>query len=126
MTAAPKAHVLVVDDSPDVRMFLALWLIGFGCQVRTVENGEGAQRALAERIPDVILLDVVLPGMNGFEVCLRLKQQAPTRDVPIVMMSGLREPANALRARELGAKHYLQKPFDESELTSVISSVVSR
>lgn len=125
MTAAPKAHVLVVDDSPEVRIFLALWLIGFGCQVRTVENAEAVQRALEAQIPDLILLDVVLPGPSGFDICLRLKQQAPTREIPIVMMSGLREPANALRARELGAEHYLLKPFDEAELTTVISSLVS-
>ena len=124
MTAAPKAHVLVIDDSPEVRMFLALWLIGFGCQVRTVDDGEAARRALAERIPDLILLDVVLPGLNGFEICLRLKGDAATRQVPVVMMSGLREPANVLRARQLGAKHYLQKPFDEGELTTVIGPLV--
>ena len=106
-------------------MFLALWFIGFGCQVRTAENAEAAQRALAEQIPDLILLDVVLPGLNGFEICLRLKQQKTTQEVPVVMMSGLREPANQLRARELGAKHFLQKPFDESELTAVVGSLVN-
>lgn len=124
MTAAPKAHVLVIDDSPDVRMFLALWFIGFGCQVRTAENAEAAQRALAEQIPDLILLDVVLPGLNGFEICLRLKEHKTTQEVPVVMMSGLREPANVVRARELGAKHFLLKPFDESELTAVVASLV--
>lgn len=124
MTSAAKAQVLVIDDSPDVRTFLTLWLTGFGCQVRTAEHGEAAERALAQEIPDVILLDVVLPGLNGFEVCLRLKQHVPTSQVPIVMMSGLREPANVLRAREVGAKHYLVKPFDERELMTVIGSLV--
>lgn len=124
MTADPKAHVLVIDDSPEVRIFLALWFIGLGCQVQTVENGEAAQRALARKIPDLILLDVVMPGLNGFEVCQRLKEHAATREVPVVMMSGLRDPANLVRARELGAKHYLLKPFDEAELTTVFDSLV--
>jgi diguanylate cyclase len=125
LTAAPKAHVLVIDDEPEMRMFLALWFIGFGCQVRTAENAEAAQRALAAQIPDLILLDVVLPGLNGFEICLRLKQHKTTQEVPVVMMSGLREPANQVRARELGAKHFLQKPFDESQLAAVVGSLVS-
>jgi CheY-like chemotaxis protein len=103
LTSGPKAQVLVIDDSPDVRTFLALWLTGFGCDVRTVADGHAAERELAEEMPDVILLDVVLPGMNGFDLCERLKQHASTRQIPVVMMSGLRQPANMRRAREVGA-----------------------
>ena len=125
MTAGSKAQVLVIDDSPDVRTFLALWLSGLGCDVRTVADGEAAERELAKEKPDVILLDVVLPGVNGFEICERLKQQTSTRQIPVVMMSGLRQAANVRRAREVGAQHYLLKPFDESELMAVIGSVVA-
>jgi DNA-binding response OmpR family regulator len=116
--------VLVVDDSPEVRTFLALWLSSFGCDVRTVESGEAAQRELTEEIPDLILLDILLPGLNGFDVCERLKGHITTSQIPVVIMSGLRQPANKRRARELGAKYYLMKPFDERELVTIMGSIV--
>lgn len=125
MTCALQPQVLVIDDSADVRTFLACWLTSLGCAVRTAESGEAAQREVAQQVPDVIFLDVVLPGLNGFEICARLKRHALTRDIPVVMISGLCHPANARRAREVGAAHYLLKPIDEDALLSVISAVLN-
>lgn len=124
MTPAPKPHVLVIDDCEAVRTLLAFWLTSLGCAVRTVESGDAAQRAIEQQVPDIILLDVVLPGLNGFAICSRLKRHALTRDIPVIMISGLRHPENVRRAREAGAAQYLFKPIDEDELMSVIGSVL--
>jgi CheY-like chemotaxis protein len=119
----PKIHVLVVDDCVNVRTYLGLWLTGLGCDVTTADCGEAALRAVARKAPDIILLDVLLPGTNGFDICERLKQGVGTRAIPVVMISGLQHPGNVRRAREVGATHYLAKPFDELALMFVIEGI---
>jgi CheY-like chemotaxis protein len=123
---SPTTHVLVIDDCVDVRTFLGVWLTDLGCEVTTADCGEAAFRAIARKVPDVIVLDVVLPGTNGFDICDRLKQDARTEEVPVVMISGLRHAENVRRAREVGATHYLAKPFDELELMFVIEGLRDR
>lgn len=122
----PRTHVLVVDDCVDVRTFLGLWLNDLGCEVTTADCGDAAFRAIARKVPDIILLDVVMPGTNGFDICDRLKQEVRTRAVPVVMISGLRHAENVRRAREAGATYYLAKPFDELELMFVIEGIRER
>lgn len=119
-------EVLVIDDSVDVRTLLAFWLKALGFDVRTADGADAALREVGEHTPDVILLDVRLPGASGFEVCLRLKRNALTRAIPIVMISGLRDLQNEFCAHAVGADKYLVKPFDEGELLAAIGAVLNR
>jgi CheY-like chemotaxis protein len=120
MTAELLAKVLVIDDSPPTRDLLQAWLTSAGCEVITASSGEGAVPLVEGQKPDLVLLDIVMPGPNGLEVCERLKQHTATRDVPVVLVSGLHHPSNVRRAREVGAASYVMKPFDEDELLSVV------
>ena len=124
MTAELLAKVLVIDDSPPTRDLLQVWLTSAGCEVITAPSGEGAVPLVERQKPDLVLLDIVMPGPNGLEVCERLKQHSSTRDVPVVLVSGLHHPANVRRAREVGAASYVMKPFDEDELIGVVMATL--
>jgi CheY-like chemotaxis protein len=124
MLASSRPTVLVVDDSAEARELLAFWVRSLGYCVNTAATGEAALEVVDQHLPDLILLDVLLPGLNGFEVCERLKAKAPTRAIPIVLISGLRHPENVRRGRALGASHFLLKPFDEGELTQVLHAAL--
>ena len=80
----------------------------------------GAVTLVAQQKPDIVLLDIMMPGVDGLEVCRRLKADAATRDVTVIIVSGLLHQANVHRAREVGANAYIGKPFDEDELMSVV------
>lgn len=116
--------VVVVDDSAPTRELLEAWLTSAGCDVLTAASGEDAVPLIQQQKPDLVLLDIVMPGLDGLEVCRRLKQDAETRDVPVIVVSGLQHQANVRRAREAGAEAYVWKPFDEDELLSVVSAAL--
>lgn len=124
MHGSSHRTALVVDDSAAVRDLLALWLTSSGYTVTTAASGDAALEVVQQQTPDVILLDVLIPGLNGFEVCERLRAGGTTRGIPIVLISGLRHPENIRRGRALGANHFLLKPFDETELTQVLHATL--
>ena len=108
--------VLLVDDSSTVLMMEKLVLKKRAYQIVTASNGEeGVERALAER-PDVILMDVVMPRMNGFEAVRRLRQQEATRDIPIIMVTTRGESDNVETGFASGCNDYITKPVDALEL----------
>jgi len=119
-----RPTVLVVDDAEEVRNLLSVWLTALGYTVRTAASGDDALEVVRQLTPDVILLDVMIPGLNGFEVCERLRARSATRQIPVVLISGLRHPENIRRGRSLGATHFLLKPFDEHELTQVVHAAL--
>ena len=114
--AAPRDIVLLVDDSPEALGFLtdALEQSGFSALIAT--SGQAALN-IAERItPDIILLDAVMPVMDGFETCRRLKANAAVAQVPVIFMTGLTETEHVVRALESGGVDYLTKPINIDEL----------
>ncbi|MDZ7926406.1 MAG: response regulator [Agrobacterium sp.] len=119
-TAAPRDIVLLVDDSPEALGFLtdALEQSGFSALIAT--SGQAALN-IAERItPDIILLDAVMPAMDGFETCRRLKANAAVAQVPVIFMTGLTETEHVVRALESGGVDYLTKPINIDELRARI------
>ncbi|UXS40112.1 response regulator transcription factor [Agrobacterium tumefaciens] len=118
--AAPRDIVLLVDDSPEALGFLtdALEQSGFSALIAT--SGQAALN-IAERItPDIILLDAVMPAMDGFETCRRLKANAAVAQVPVIFMTGLTETEHVVRALEAGGVDYLTKPINIDELRARI------
>jgi len=114
VNAAPSsARLLVVDDNEDNRYTLTLQLELEGYQhVATAEHGEEALLLLDQQDFDLLLLDVMMPKLNGYQVLERLKAQGRLHNLPVIMISALNEVASVVRCIELGAEDYLPKPFD--------------
>ncbi|AFL50904.1 DNA-binding response OmpR family regulator [Sinorhizobium fredii] len=116
----PRDIVLLVDDSPEALGFLTEALEQSGFSVLIATSGNAALN-IADRItPDIILLDAVMPGMDGFEACTRLKANASVAQVPVVFMTGLTETEHVVRALEAGGVDYLTKPINIDELCARI------
>ena len=118
------ARVLIVDDEQPNRALLMRVLIGEGYEAYTAETGAAALAAVAVDPPDLILLDVRMPGVDGFEVCRRLKHAAGTRLIPVVMVTALGDHAHRIRGIEAGADDFIAKPFDIEELRARVRSLV--
>lgn len=106
--------ILVVEDDPDVVSLARRWLEREGYAVREAADGQAALAALkADPLPDLVLLDVMLPKVDGFELLRRLRAEARTRALPVVMMTSFTRDKDVQRGRELGATDYLVKPLAE-------------
>jgi DNA-binding response OmpR family regulator len=114
--------VLIIDDSPNVLTLLGGVLRDAGYDVRAATDGARALSVAAARTPDLILLDLTMPGMDGFEVCRRLKADEKTRAVPVIAISALDEVEEKLRAFEAGAADYVIKPFEALEVLSRVGA----
>ncbi len=115
---APEARpkILAVDDQLDSLRLLQLRLQSAGMECFTCASGPAALSFLSERSVDVIILDVMMPGMDGFEVCRRLKANAALRDIPVIFLTARLDPADRIRGLEAGGHDYLSKPTDQQEL----------
>ena len=115
-----QGTIFIVDDTPANLgiLFKALEKVGF--QVLVDTNGESAVQTISQVRPDLILLDILMPGIDGFEVCRSLKAQAATRDIPIIFMTALAEPVDEVKGLKLGAVDYITKPF---QLETVLARV---
>ncbi|MBW4634661.1 MAG: response regulator [Iphinoe sp. HA4291-MV1] len=112
----PKANILVVDDTPDNLRLLSAMLTQLGYEVRRVINGQTALKTAEAAPPDLILLDIMMPDMNGYEVCQRLKASSLTRDIPVIFISALDEVLDKVKAFAVGGVDYITKPFSEEEV----------
>lgn len=122
MTSLPR--FLIIEDSPTLRMMMARVLQKTGCPVSTASDGtEGLNKAIQER-PDCIILDVVLPGMNGYSVCRQLRALDPEHDLSIIMVSSKSAPIDQSWGLRQGADRYLPKPFTETQLLETIKEVL--
>src|SRR5262247_1018278 len=119
-------HVLVVEDEQDVAELLRYNLKKEGYDVTAAPNGADAVKLARDLVPDVILLDIMVPQLNGWEVCRRLKNDAETRGIPIIMVTGRVEEGDKVLGFELGADDYITKPFSPRELLARIRAVVRR
>ncbi len=119
-------HVLVVDDEPDILELLQYNLQKEGFAVTCVATGEDALAAARTKVPDLIILDLMLPGVDGLEVCRRLKAAEATRHIPIVMLTAKGSEADVVAGLELGAADYVTKPFSPRVLTARVKAVLRR
>ena len=117
-----RGRILVVDDDPRLLHIVEMYLSIEGYDVVTAENGEdGLKEAEAAR-PDLVILDIMMPGMDGIEACRRIRTNAETQSVPVVMFSALSSDDDIERARLAGANHLITKPFNLVGLGSVVNT----
>src|ERR1700760_4945353 len=111
---------LVVDDSPETLRLLTDALDGAGMTVMVAMDGAAAMRIVDQITPDIILLDAMMPGMDGFETCRRLKRDAGLSHVPVIFMTGLAETEHIVRGLDAGGVHYVTKPIAIEEMLARI------
>ena len=117
-----RADILVVDDIPENLKLLKDLLTEQGFKVRPASSGEDALEAVDQRKPDLILLDIKMPGMDGYEVCSALKKNTNTQDIPIIFISALNDAAAKVRCFEVGGSDYITKPFQASEVLARVET----
>lgn len=118
------AKVLVVDDNEQNLELLQAYLETLGCRVLTARNGLEALQSVAQQKPDLILLDIMMPKMSGFEVCRKLKGDEKTRDIPVIMVTALNELGDIERGVESGTDDFLSKPVNKLELLTRVRSLL--
>lgn len=117
-------RILVVDDDPVSRQLLRRQLEQAGWTVVEADGGEAALEQVQQNPPKLLLLDVVMPGLNGFEVCRRLREQPSTRGLPVILVTGLEDRDSRVVGLEAGADDFITKPIDRSELTARVRSLL--
>ncbi|MCB5195871.1 response regulator [Deefgea sp. H3-26] len=115
--------ILIVDDSPTERHFLGELLTKNGFQIITLESGEEAVSRTKEIMPDLILMDVVMPGMNGFQATRTISRDEPTKNIPIIMCTSKNQETDMVWAKRQGATEYVVKPVDPQELLNKIAAL---
>lgn len=123
--AAPVASVLIVDDTIDNLRLLSDLLGAQGYEVRAVTSGRQALQAVEHDPPDLVLLDITMPEMNGYDVCRRLRAMDRSKDVPVIFLTALNETADKVRAFESGGVDYVTKPFQFEEVLARVKTHVA-
>ena len=123
---AAKKRVLVCDDDPVILRLLEVNLELEGFEVLTGNNGEeGVEIAQRER-PDLVILDIMMPKMDGYEACRRIKAEEETRHIPIVFLSAKAQASDIEKGKSYGVAEYLTKPFDPTDLTDLVFKLVGQ
>lgn len=128
-TDSPKmtnAHILVVDDEPDISALVAYHLARESYRVRTASSGPEAIRAAELERPDLIVLDLMLPGMSGLQVLEELRRRPETQEIPVILLTARREEQDRIAGLRLGADDYVAKPFSPQELILRVGAVLRR
>lgn len=121
-----RPRVLIVDDEPEIGRILALILGGAGFDATAVEGGRAALERIAEAPPDVVILDVRMPGLDGFEVLRRVRESPATARLPVVMLTANTGDAERHRALELGADDFIAKPFEAADTVARVRAALTR
>jgi two-component system phosphate regulon response regulator PhoB len=124
--AAMKPFILIVEDEQALVTLLRYNFEAAGYEVATALDGDEALMAIAERRPDLIVLDWMLPSISGLEVCRQVRRKAETRDVPVIMLTARGEEADRVRGLDSGADDYVTKPFSPTELVARVRAVLRR
>ena len=118
--------ILVVEDNPDILELVAYHLEAQGYEVVRAMTGENGLAQAGKTAPDLVILDVMLPGINGLDVCRKLKQQEATRSIPVLLLTAKSEDADIISGLELGADDYITKPFSPKVLVARVRAVLRR
>jgi serine phosphatase RsbU (regulator of sigma subunit)/CheY-like chemotaxis protein len=124
-TRVHRANVLIVEDSPTQAMKLQLVLERHGYHVAAARNGSEALTALASQVPTLVITDINMPEMDGYELCQRIKDDARLKDLPVILLTALSDPEDILRGLECGADNFIVKPYEEEFLLSRIQYVLT-
>lgn len=124
MNSDKTKEILLVDDMPKNLQVLASQLSEVNYQITMATNGESALKSLEQSIPDLILLDINMPGLNGFETCELMKQNEAYRDIPVIFLTARDEPDDIVKGFEIGGVDYLTKPFYQAELLVRIKNIL--
>jgi DNA-binding response OmpR family regulator len=122
----PKRKVLVAEDEPDIRGLIKFSLEFIDLEVIEASNGRDAVDRAAQEQPDLILMDVRMPKLTGYEACKELKEQESTRQIPIVFLSARGQDTEIQHGLELGADEYILKPFAPDQLQQRVKSILDR
>lgn len=122
----PKDKVLIVEDEEDIQELIRYNLNREGFQTKSVVTGEDALNAAMSDLPDLVILDLMLPGVDGLEVCRRLKANTSTQHIPVVMVTAKGEESDVVVGLELGADDYITKPFSPKILLARLRAVLRR
>jgi DNA-binding response OmpR family regulator len=117
-------RVLVVDDEPNILLSLEFLMQQAGFEVTTAEDAEQAQALISQQVPDLILLDISLPGMSGFDLLEQLRADDATRQLPVVMLTAHGREVEKEKGMALGASDYITKPFSTRELVSRVQTLL--
>lgn len=121
-----KRKILVVEDEESLLKLESILLTSRGYEVRGVPNGQLALDAIAEEKPDLVLLDIMLPEIDGFEVCRRIKSQEATKDIPVIMLTAKKTREDMARGEKVGADWYITKPFKSAMVIETIQRFLAR
>jgi DNA-binding response OmpR family regulator len=120
------SHILIVEDDRDIAELLQRYLTRAGHVTDALADGSEALAFIRSRVPDLVILDLMLPGVDGLEVCRALRQGAATRGLPIIMLTARSEESDRIAGLDLGADDYVTKPFSPSELVARVGALLRR
>ena len=121
-----SGRILIADDEPAIVDLVRQLLMRRGYEVMTAPDGDAALQAIYDLRPDLVVLDLMLPKLSGWEVCRRVKEDKEVRDIPILMLTARREERDLVEGLELGADDYVKKPFSTAELDARIAAILRR
>lgn len=121
-----KKKILIVEDEESLLKLESILLISKGFEVKGVANGRAALEAVAEDKPDLVLLDIMLPEIDGFEVCRQLKSAPATRHIPVIMLTAKKSREDMVRGEKVGADWYITKPFKSAMVIETIQRFLAK
>jgi len=121
-----KKKILIVEDEESLLKLESILLTSKGYDVRGASNGQEALDAIAEEKPDLVLLDIMLPEIDGFEVCQRVKDDPETRDIPVIMLTAKKSREDMARGEKVGADWYITKPFKSVMVIETIQRFLTK
>jgi len=121
-----QRRILIVEDEESLLKLESILLVTRGYKVTGVTDGLSALKEIENDIPDLVLLDIMMPGIDGFEVCRRIKENSTTRSIPVVMLTAKKSIADQARGAEVGADAYLTKPFKSGRIIEVIEGLLRK